>query len=193
MESSAKSKRQIIDEKAAFLFRKKGYTATSMQDIAEAVNIKAASLYNHIKSKQELLSNMLITIAEEFSSGMDDIKNSSLSEFQKLDALVDLHVQMTLKYSDSISLITGEWVHLGEPILMRYKKLRTRYENDFLQILNSCKQRGHISKEINLDLALYSILSSLHWLYSWHNKNKSTSKIELEHQLKQILLKGIVK
>lgn len=192
MDNSVKSKKQVIKEKAAYLFRKKGFNATSMQDIAEAMNMKAASLYNHIQSKQELLDEMLLNIANEFSQGMHDIKTSSLSHIQKLDALVSMHVQMTLQYSDSISLITGEWVHLEEPQLAKYKKLRTVYEKDFLAILNACKKEGHISEHINIELGLYSILSSLHWLYSWHNKNKTMSRIELEHQLKEILLKGII-
>jgi len=192
MDSSSKSKKQVIQEKAAYLFRKKGFSATSMQDIADAMDMKAASLYNHIQSKQELLTDLLLNTAHAFSHGMEDIKGSSLNKLQKLDALVSLHVQMTLQYADSISLITGEWVHLEEPQLSKYKKLRTRYEKDFLEILNDCKKEGHISKDINIDLGLYSILSSLHWLYSWYNKNKSISRIELEHQLKQILLKGVV-
>ena len=39
---------------AAQLFKEKGYSAVTMRDIAQAMNIKAASLYNHIKSKQEI-------------------------------------------------------------------------------------------------------------------------------------------
>ena len=47
--------REEILEAAAQIFSQKGYHGTSMQDIAEAVNLQKASLYHHISSKQELL------------------------------------------------------------------------------------------------------------------------------------------
>ena len=49
---------------AAKLFKEKGYSAVTVRDIANAMNIKAASLYNHIKSKQEILVLIIINIAE---------------------------------------------------------------------------------------------------------------------------------
>lgn len=178
---------------AARLFRKKGFKATSMQDIADVLEIKAASLYNHIGSKQEILRDLLLNIANAFTSGMIDIKDSSLEEIEKLEALVDLHVQLTLQYRDSIALITGEWVHLEEPALSAYKSQREQYEKDFMSILKACQKSSLISTKTNLDLALFSILSSLHWLYNWYNKNRSISKIELSKQLKTILLEGVIK
>ena len=40
---------------AAQIFREKGFHATSMQDIADSVQLQKASLYHHIDSKQEIL------------------------------------------------------------------------------------------------------------------------------------------
>lgn len=193
MEPIQKSKKEIVKEKASYLFRKKGYAATSMQDIALAMDMKAASLYNHISSKQELLQELLMGIAKEFTNGMKDIIKSSLDPQSKLEALVNLHVQLTLQNADSIALITGEWVHLSEPELTKYKKQRSLYEKHFLSVLDTCQKEGLIDTKVNINLALYSILSSLHWLYSWHHKHPTISKIELEHQLKMVLLKGILK
>lgn len=187
-----KSKKEVIKDCAAKLFRKKGYAATSMQDIAEAVGMKAASLYNHIGSKQEILDDLLTRIAGAFTEGLKEINSSSLDPHQKIEALVSLHVEMTFKFSDSIALNTGEWVHLEEPALSRYTKKRTSYEKAFKSILEECKSDGTIDSKVNTDIALYSILSSLHWLYSWHNKHNKVSRVELEHQLKKVLLKGLL-
>lgn len=187
------TKKDQIKNASAKLFRKKGFTATSMQDIADVVGIKAASLYNHIGSKQEILKDLLINIADAFTAGMQDIENSTLNPIEKLEALVDLHVDLTIKYKDSIALITGEWVHLDSPELDRYKKQRKEYEEKFLAILTTCKYFGHIDPTTDIDIALFSILSSLHWLYSWYNKNKTISRIELRKQLKVVLLQGVLK
>ena len=122
-----------------------------MQDIADVLEIKAASLYNHIGSKQEILSELLLNIANAFTSGMLEIKSSSLDNMEKLEALVDLHLSLTLQYRDSIALITGEWVHLEEPELSNYKKHREAYEQDFMSILKACQKDGLIHAKTNLE------------------------------------------
>lgn len=48
-----------------------------MYDIAQAMDIKVASLYNHIKSKQEILVLIIIEIAEEFTNVMNEVVNSN--------------------------------------------------------------------------------------------------------------------
>ena len=55
------SRKDVIVTKAATLFREKGFKAASMRDLAESVGVEAASLYNHIKSKTELLHEICLT------------------------------------------------------------------------------------------------------------------------------------
>ena len=69
---------------AAKLFKDKGYSAVTMRDIAQAMDIKAASLYNHISSKQEILVLIIIKIAEEFCSNIDEILLADISTIKKI-------------------------------------------------------------------------------------------------------------
>ena len=59
-------KSEIINVSAK-LFRQKGYSAVTMRDIATVLDIKAASLYNHIKSKQEICSNSAADVPDGMS------------------------------------------------------------------------------------------------------------------------------
>ena len=52
------TKKDVITKKASRLFKEKGFSATSMRDIAEAIGIEAPSLYNHISSKGEILQDI---------------------------------------------------------------------------------------------------------------------------------------
>ena len=63
------SRKEEIIRVASRLFYEKGYKTVSMRDIATAMNIKAASLYNHINGKQEILSEIILKLAEEFTVG----------------------------------------------------------------------------------------------------------------------------
>ncbi len=63
-----KVNRDILIEKAAHFFRTQGYHGTSMQTIAEALNINKASLYHHILDKETLALTVLQTIRQFFQT-----------------------------------------------------------------------------------------------------------------------------
>jgi len=184
------SKKAQILNASARLFRQKGYAATSMQDIAEKMDMKAASLYNHIESKQELLRNILMEVANDFVAGMDAIKSSSLSSSEQLKELISLHVRLTTTNPDNMALLIGDWTHLENKDRKKYLKLRDSYENDFRKILKQCMNEGYL-KSVDLEIALFSILSTLRWTYSWYTKQKNISKLDLEADLYKCLIEGL--
>ena len=88
---------------AAQLFKEKGYSAVTMRDIAQGMNIKAASLYNHIKSKQEILVLIIIEIAEEFTNVMNEIVASKTTVVSKIEGVIQLHIDITLRNADALA------------------------------------------------------------------------------------------
>lgn len=184
------SRKEIIQQAAARLFRKRGYNGTSMKNIADAVGIKAASIYNHINTKQDLLRELLFEVAERFTKGMKDIQSTALNSHQKLERLIALHVRLTIEHTDAIALIAGEWVHLEADAKTAYIELRDQYEQDFKNILEQGKQEGLI-KDLDTDILLFSTLSTLRWLYSWYSRNRGYNEIELERQVTECLMGGV--
>ena len=59
--------KEKITEEALTLFARKGYKGTSVKNIADAVGIKDASLYNHFRSKQEIFNSIVELIMEHIS------------------------------------------------------------------------------------------------------------------------------
>lgn len=183
------TRKQEITRIAAKLFKEKGYSAVTMRDLATAIGIKAASLYNHISSKQELLTSIIISLAEEFTNGMKVIQSSNSNSKEKLKMIVQLHVQITTENTDGMASLNNDWMHLEEQ-LEYYLTLRTNYENDFRNIIN----KGIVQNEIknsNLDIMLFSILSTLRSLYLWIPKKEDLNSIELASTLSDVFIKGI--
>ena len=60
------TKQKILD-KALALFSSQGYDAVSVGEIAQAVGIKAPSLYNHFPSKQAIFDALVESVAAQYS------------------------------------------------------------------------------------------------------------------------------
>ncbi len=174
---------------AAKLFKKKGYAAVTMRDIAKELDIKAASLYNHISSKQDILKIIIIAIAEEFTKEMSIIYASEETSIEKLKKIVALHIKIAYENSYGMASLNNDWMHLEEQ-LDYYLELRNTYEDNFRSII----KEGVASKEIvdaNTEIMLFSILSTLRSLYLWIPKKEDLNPEELTKSLSNVLIEGI--
>lgn len=173
------------------LFQQKGFKATTMRDIAQELNIEAATLYNYIKSKQALLDGLLFEIANRFHEGLSNIESSSYAPLDKIKALVNLNVRLTVEYPYHVSLLVNDWKHLEEPRRSAFVKNREEYEGMVRQIIQKGIETGSL-RPMDLEIATYSILSSIRWLFSWYIAHaEDQNPIELEKQLVDFILKGM--
>ncbi|SDI38566.1 TetR/AcrR family transcriptional regulator [Winogradskyella thalassocola] len=185
------TRQEEIIRVAAQLFKEKGYSAVTMRDLATAMNIKAASLYNHINSKQDILESIIISIAEKFTVGMTSVLASDATCIEKLKEIIALHVEISSQNIYGMAALNHDWMHL-EAQLNHYKKLRSDYENDFKTILIEGVNSGEII-DIKPDVMMFSILTTLRSLYLWIPKKEDVNLKELTNNLNEILIKGVVK
>lgn len=180
-------RKEEIKSLAARLFRERGYSATSMRDIAKEMGIEAPSLYNHISSKQQILSELLMAVAHRFTEGMQAVKSSAEGPRAMLEDLVRLHVGITLENPDAIALLTGEYVHLEGKQALDFSSLKDKYEQDFRAIITAGISAGELP-DVDVDLTMFSILSSLRMLHLWQAKHRYMDKEEQVEQLIRLLL-----
>ena len=185
------TRKDEIIQTSAVLFQKKGYSAVTMRDIAKAMGIKAASLYNHIKSKQEILSEIIISLAEQFTEQMKIIKNSDDNSIDKLKQIVALHVNTTSNNQFGMASLNNDWMHL-EAELEYYLKLRKNYENDFRGIIEEGIQGSELING-NPEVMLFSLLSTLRSLYIWLPKKEDLDIEKFTTELSLVLINGINK
>jgi len=184
------TRKQSIKQQCSKLFREKGYSATSMQDIAEALGIKAASLYNHITSKQEILHELLLEGAGLFMTGMEDVKKSSLTPIEKLERLIAQHIHIAIEHTNLMALMTVEWRHLEEEGRAAFYQSRNSYEKDFKSILTEAQRQGQL-KKVDVELVAFSILTTLQRVYAWYDQHEEYNVLDLEKNMIECLLDGI--
>lgn len=185
------SRKNEIITVASHLFYEKGYKAVSMRDIATAMDIKAASLYNHINSKQEILSEIILEVAEEFTVGMENVVGENISAIKKVEKVIELHVDITVNHSKALAALNNDWMHLENEDLEAFVKMRESYEENFRSILKECIASGEI-KPYHPEVILFSILSTLRTLYLWYQKRGKVDVNILKKDMVAVLIKGIV-
>ncbi|GEQ85502.1 TetR family transcriptional regulator [Patiriisocius marinistellae] len=185
-----KNRKKEILKVAAYLFKEKGFSAVSMRDIAKAMDMKAASLYNHISGKQEILSTLILEVAAAFTSQMDMITSETLPPLKKIEKVIEIHIDITVNYSENIATLNNDWVHLEGDDLKKVVKMREDYEENFRGIIKEGISQGAI-KQQHPEVILFSILSTLRTLYLWNEKRGKMDVNILKKDMVSVLLNGI--
>lgn len=186
------SKKELILRRAASMFREKGFAATSMRDLAEMVGIEAASLYNHIRSKNEILEAICFEVANIFNTHMEAVDNSSRSSIAKIEELLRFHIRQMIENYEEVYVSDREWKHLDEPYLSNFQSQRRNYRKKFAAIVEEGIARNEIRK-IDAPTAVLIILHAVSGIESWHRSKAKISAGELEENMLKIMIDGLRK
>lgn len=184
-----KEKQRKILDVAVELFKEKGYMGSSVRDLATKLNIKAASLYAHIRSKEEILEWVCFGIAQEFFDELQEVKNTDVVPREKLDLFLDKHLSVVLKNRDVTHIYSVEWRHLEER-LPEFIELRKNYQQEVEALISE------IYKAENWELKSPSfttrfILHTLNNSYFWF-KRSSDSTDEITDEIRDKILFGLL-
>src|ERR1700739_1718135 len=173
-------KKDAIVHKAAALFRQKGYKATSMRELAEALNVEAPSLYNHIGSKEELLQAICFKMSDEFHSRLNEIEKSSGKIIDKVEAVIRFHVQMMLENFDEVFVANHDWKQLKQPSFNNFLNQRKSYEKRLVTLIEKGMKQKEL-KSTNAYVTVLTILSAVRGIEFWQRNKKNISAKELEN------------
>ena len=184
------TKERIFDE-AISLFAQKGYTETTMRDIAKAVDIQAGSIYNHFSSKDELLSAVLELLAG-FADEQIEINEDSLSQYDEITPEIFLkHYFLAFpegsskRYRDILKILYSEFTRnetqlacVRETVLSKYELYKMKLDE-----LAACGNIGRCDTSVLAGLfscivLAYSLLSNIE-LNHMDEKNGNTNMFSI--------------
>lgn len=187
------SRKEQVIRKAAELFRQKGYAASSMRDLAQMLGIEAASLYSHIKSKEEILRTLCFDMAAEFRASLDEVEHQDATASEKLRRGIIGHIQVMARDLTASAVFMNEHRHLSQPYLRDFLLLRINYINRFKRIIEAGMQSGEFKDTIDKKLAVMTLFSSLNWMPMWYDPVGTIEPVELGRQLADMLVNGLKK
>lgn len=183
-------RKEVILSKAAHLFREKGFSASSMRDLAEQVGVEAASLYNHISSKSELLQEICFKVANKFMSHIDEVAASEVSAIEKVEAILRFHIRQMIDAYEEVYVSDREWKHLEEPYLQNFQNQRRSYRQKIASIIEDGIKKNEI-KKIDAPTAVLIMLHAVSGIESWHRSRQKISAGMLEENMVLIMIEGL--
>lgn len=184
------AKKELILKTAAAMFREKGFAASSMRDLAEKIGIEAASLYNHIQSKAQILEEIIAGVAELCAKHLEDLDKSNSTSLEKIESLIRFHTNMMIHHFESYSVMVNEWMHLEQEKLARFAQERRAYVKHMEAIVQEGIEKEEL-KPVMPYVTVLNILSSVRGLEFWQRSAKSHSAQEMEENMVAHLIGGI--
>jgi len=161
------SRRRAIEDVASELFRAHGYAATSVRDIARALDIQGPSLYAHVASKENVLWAIVDRTAGRFEGAADAAIGAASGDVQAtLAALVRAHARVITEDVGSAGVFIHEWRALTGERRAAVLERRDAYERRFRELIEAGIATGDFEMT-DPAVAAFAILSALNGIPGW--------------------------
>lgn len=185
------SRKDQITQVAKGLFKQHGYAATSMRDLARAIGIEPASLYSHIKGKEELLRDICLGIGEDFHTALDTALESNDPPEVQFRAAIRAHIGVIIDNIDASGVFFVDWRYLTEPNITLFRNLRHDYEQKFRNILRAGIRHG-VFRETDIRFTMRMIFSAINGTHEWYKPNGQLDPDDISTQTADFLLRGLM-
>lgn len=185
----AKISREDIVEAAIRLFNQNGYHATSMQDVAEAVDLKKPSLYHHFASKEAILLAILDTGMDRLIAEVEAIAASRQSGAAKITAAIHAHAAIIAGNPDAAAVFLREDRGLGEGYMVHYLAKRDRFERLLREIVQQAVDDGEF-RSMDVPIAVQALLGMINWMSRWYRADGRLSAYQIADSFAGLFLNG---
>jgi TetR/AcrR family transcriptional regulator, cholesterol catabolism regulator len=186
------ARRREIDDVASELFHANGYAATSVRDIARALDIQGASLYAHVASKEDVLWSIVDGAATAFESKADEaVADTTTSDtVERLAALVEAHVDVVTADPERASVFVTEWRHLSGDRRAAIAQRRDTYEARFRAVIDDGTAVGAF-RATDSALAATFILTALNGIATWYRPDGRLSADRIADHYVDLALRSL--
>jgi AcrR family transcriptional regulator len=186
------ARRREIEEVASELFHANGYAATSVRDIARALDIQGASLYAHVASKEDVLWSIVDGAAAAFEAKADEavVDTATSDPVERLAALVEAHVDVVTADPERASVFVTEWRHLSGDRRSAIAQRRDAYEQRFRAVIEDGRSVG-VFRATDTALAATFILTALNGIATWYRPDGRLSADRIADHYVDLALRSL--
>jgi AcrR family transcriptional regulator len=157
----------LIYRAAARVIHARGYDATSLNDIADAVGITKGGLYHYIDGKQSLLFKIMNYAMDMLEAEVITPVRSLHGAEQQLREVIQLHTQLILDKGIELTILLDESAGLTQEHLRLITARRVGYYKFLRAILQRLKEEGKL-RDLDVTVATHNLIGQLQWLPRWY-------------------------
>jgi TetR/AcrR family transcriptional regulator, cholesterol catabolism regulator len=180
---------QLVDV-AATLFARRGYHATSIQDVADTAGIRKGNVYYYVTTKEDLLYAIVrrhhdAALAEiESFVGID-------SPVDRIIAFMRAYVRRYMIDPDAVKVFIYEFENLGDERRQAINAERRRYSEFLTEAIRDGQAEGTIRAELDAEAAALGMLGMLNWTFRWFHRDGRLSPETLVETYLDLAVSGL--
>lgn len=186
-QSKPATRLEEVLQSAANIFFAKGFHATSIEDVARDVGMLKGSLYYYIKSKDDLLFQLLLAGIEDSDAYIAQHIDSEGDPLEQLERAIRAQIDYIIKNRVQFGLFLHEFDSLSGKRQHRLISVMSRYNSRFVELVRRGQEQGKIIPGEPW-VIVNGILGMCNWLYRWYD----TDEISDPEQVKQIFLRMLL-
>lgn len=183
-------RRATIIKSAAHVFGRKGFHATTLEEIAAELKVTKASLYYYFSTKEELLYEVHLLSMHDVLAGLENAQAAHASPVEQLSAALTQHLRVLAEDYEGAFLLQQEY-DLPEEYRDKIVSLRDRYEHGLLGIVQSgVRSRAFRVKDARV--AVRMMLGGVNWFLRWFRAGGRLSVDEIAEAYVDFIFYGLL-
>ena len=191
-QSKPATRLEEVLQSAANIFFAKGFHATSIEDVARDVGMLKGSLYYYIKSKEDLLFQLLLAGIEDgdaFIARQIDPEGEPVEQLEKaIRAQIDYIIQNRVPFG----LFLHEFDSLSGKRQHKLIAVMSRYNSRFVELVRRGQEQGEIIQGEPW-IIVNGILGMCNWLYRWYDPEQVADPEQIKTVFVRVIFEGIRK
>lgn len=169
-----------VRQAALSLFAERGYRASGMREIAQALGVRAASLYNHVGSKQEILVQIMTSMMGRLLADQATALASTADMTEQLRRATESHARYVVRHREEILIANQELPSLEGENRALVLGERDRYERGFRELIERGISAGRFQAR-SARLASYAIIDMGNGIAGWYREDGPLSEAEVAY------------
>jgi TetR/AcrR family transcriptional regulator, cholesterol catabolism regulator len=164
-----------LQQVALDLFWEKGYQSTTTRDVAAGLGVQQASLYYHMKNKEDLLHGICYSSFLQVVENAEAAAGAAGNPLDAIRGIARSHLTTTLAYQKEFSVSLIECRALGPDYRAEIEALWSRYHMMSYEVLDEAKAAGLIRSDVPNKYIYTPLMCTLNWSALWYRKGKGLS------------------
>ena len=187
----SRPRRQEVIDVAAEIFRRKGYVATTTQDIGDALGILKGSIYYYIDTKDDLLFAVIEETHIRARDALASAKADRGPVIDRLRRILRRNIEEAITFQDKAAVFNTEFRFLSEERQQQVIAVRDQYEQFIRSLLKEGQREGLVCPDLDLHIASAGMLSLVTSVANWYRPRGNDAQKDVVNGLVEMATSSV--